>query len=72
MITSSQRIKPQVKLVEGESSHHYTIPAPKTCQLKTNVDEINLFNDFYSDMFSLDFDSAFATVELISILHFVI
>ena len=42
------------------------------CRLKTNMDEINWFNDFYSDMFSLDFDSLFSTVDLQSFSHFVI
>ena len=33
-------------------------------QLETNVDQITWFNGFYSNMFSLDFDSPFSTVEL--------
>jgi len=32
-------------------------------RLKMNVDGINWFNDFYSDMFSLDFDCLFSTVD---------
>ena len=40
--------------------------------LKTNMDEINWFNDFYSDMFSLYFDSIFSTVDLKRFSHFVI
>ena len=32
--------------------------------LKTKMDEINYFNDFYSDMFSLNFDNLFSTVDL--------
>ena len=36
------------------------------------MDEINLSNDFYSDMLSLDFDSLFPTVDLESFSHFVI
>ena len=33
-------------------------------RLKTNMDEINWSNDFYSDMFSFDFDRLFSTVDL--------
>ena len=36
------------------------------------MDKINWFNDFYSDMFSLDFDGPFLTVELKIFLQFVI
>ena len=35
--------------------------------MKTNMDEINWSNDFYSDLFSLDFDSLFTTVDLESL-----
>ena len=42
-------------------------------RLKTNMDEINWCNDFYSDMFSFDFDRLFSTVDLYKTLwHFVI
>ena len=37
------------------------------CRLKTNMDEINWSNDFYSDMFSLDFDSLFLIIDLESL-----
>ena len=40
------------------------------CRLKTNEDEINWFNDFYSDIFSLDFASLFSTIEWKSFSHF--
>ena len=33
------------------------------CRLKANLDDIDWFNDYYSDMFSLDFDSLFSTVD---------
>ena len=33
------------------------IRAIHKCRLKTNMDKIDWFNDFYSDMFSLNFDS---------------
>ena len=33
-------------------------------KLNKNVDESNCFYDFYPDMFSLDFDSLFSTVDL--------
>ena len=36
------------------------------------MDKINWFNDFYSDMFYLDFDSLFTTVDLKRFSHFVI
>ena len=36
------------------------------------MDKINWFTDFYSDMFSLDFDGTFLTVELKSFSQFVI
>ena len=36
------------------------------------MDEINWFNDCYSDMFSVDFESLFPTVDLKSFSHFVI
>ena len=36
------------------------------------MEEINWANDFYSDMFSLDFDCLFSTVDLKSFSHFVI
>ena len=42
------------------------------CTLETNMDEINRSNDFYSDMFFLDFDSDFSTVDFESFTHFVI
>ena len=41
------------------------------CRLKTNMGEINWSNDFNSDMFSLDFDSLFSTVDSGSFSHFV-
>ena len=41
------------------------------CRLKANMNEINWSSDFYSDMFSLDFDSLFSTVALVSLSHFV-
>ena len=40
--------------------------------LETNMDEINRSNDFYSDMFSLDLDSDFSTIDFESFSHFVI
>ena len=39
-------------------------------RLKTNMDEINWSNDFYSDMFSFDFDRLFSTVDLKKFLAF--
>ena len=36
-------------------------------RLKTNMDEINWSYDFYSDMFSLDFDRLFSVVALESL-----
>ena len=33
------------------------------CILKTNLDEIKWFKDFYSDLFSLDFGSLFWTID---------
>lgn len=42
------------------------------CTLETNMDEINRSNDFYSDMFFLDFDSDFSAVDFESFTHFVI
>ena len=36
------------------------------------MDEINWFNDFYSDMFSLDFDGLFSTVDLQGFSYFVV
>ena len=41
-------------------------------QIENNMNEINWSNDCYSDMFSLDFDALFSTVDLQSFLHFVI
>ena len=41
-------------------------------RLKTKMDEINWSNDFCSDMFSLDFDCLFSTIDLETFLHFVI
>ena len=35
--------------------------------LKTKMDEINYFNDVYSDMFSLNFDNLFSTADLESL-----
>ena len=42
------------------------------CTLETNMDEMNWSNDFYSDMFFLDFDSDFSTVDFERFTHFVI
>ena len=42
------------------------------CTLETNMDEINRSNDFYSDMFFLDFDCVFSTVDFESFTYFVI
>ena len=43
------------------------------CRLKTNMDEINWSNDFYnSDLFFLDSDCLFSTIDLKSFSHFVI
>ena len=36
------------------------------------MDETNWPNDFYSDMFSLDFDCFLSTIDLESFSHFVI
>ena len=36
------------------------------------MDEVNLSNDFYSGMFSFDFDRVFSTANLESFSHFVI
>ena len=36
------------------------------------MDEISWSNDFYSDMFSLDFETLFSTVDSESFSHFVI
>ena len=36
------------------------------------MDEINWFHDFYLNMFSLDFDNIFSTVDLKCFSHFVI
>ena len=40
------------------------------CRLKANVDKINWFSDFYLEMFSLEFDCLFSTVDLKSFSHF--
>ena len=42
------------------------------CRLKTNVDEIYSFIDFYSDMFYLEFDCLFSTVDLKSFSNVII
>ena len=34
------------------------------CKFKTNMDEINWSNHFYTDMFSCNFDRRFSTVDL--------
>ena len=41
-------------------------------QIENNTDEINWSNDFYSNMFSLDFDCPFSTIDSESFSHFVI